>query len=743
MAAQGQQEDIYNLSLSELMQVEVLSVSKKAENVMEAPQMVIVIDAEEIRRRGYTDLEQLLHDLPGFDISRGNGTEYSQIYQRGYRSNNTERTLLLIDGVEENDLWSNSAWISRQYPLSNVKRVEVIYGPASTVYGANAFLGVINVVTKNAEDLAGPGGGLGVSAQAGYGSWNTRYADLAATAALPEVKLTVTGRVFRSDEMDLSGYDDWDYDLGDLGLDHYMAELGTTDPAVARAAMRLDSAAYLGDPVLGGKAPSYSNQTDDMALNAKLEFENFTIGAQWFRRDEGYGAWYRDDYELGPAHGGRWVAQNSFLYTRYEKDLGEKLSFMNFTRFMVHQLPPECEEFYYVGYLNGGMGAQGNLLDEQGQLLPADQQAQPYWWHGYYNTFSQQLRTENRVVYSPSERLSLIAGSEIRRSHIQGLYLVSEQPFPDEVAYAPAVPGGNHFSSLDIGLFSQASLLLGQDLKLVLGGRFDRNRIRSNGGYGAVFNPKAALVATPGRFILKLIYSEAFMDASYWTKYGITPRRQLSNPTLQPEKARNLELNANWSPSESLYLDLAAYRARYDGAVGEVPATFTDEQGNLVETFQNQPVGEFTILGTHAQLNWQVGKLTFYANHSFTLPEAYEGGQTLRVGDIASHRANLGANFIPMSRLNLNLRANWVGERLTGQGTTVPSNPASRAEAYFLLHGSVSYQLAKGLRLQLNASNLLDTEHFHPGVRSADGDYYASLMPQNRFNMMFRVLADF
>ena len=138
---------LLDMSLEELMDQEIYSVSKTAESVLEAPSTVIIISAEEIQRRGYIDLEQLFHDLPGFDISRGNGTQYSQVYQRGYRSKNTERTSFQIDGVEENDLWSNSVWLSRQYPLSNVKRVEVIYGPSANIYGANAFLGVINIGT--------------------------------------------------------------------------------------------------------------------------------------------------------------------------------------------------------------------------------------------------------------------------------------------------------------------------------------------------------------------------------------------------------------------------------------------------------------------------------------------------------------------------------------------------------------------------------------------------------------------
>src|SRR5690606_1408891 len=74
------------------------SVSKKAESIELAPATIQIITYEQILQRGYTDLEQLFHDLPGFDISRNSGLSYSDMYQRGYRTAaNTDRTLLLVD----------------------------------------------------------------------------------------------------------------------------------------------------------------------------------------------------------------------------------------------------------------------------------------------------------------------------------------------------------------------------------------------------------------------------------------------------------------------------------------------------------------------------------------------------------------------------------------------------------------------------------------------------------------------
>jgi outer membrane receptor for ferrienterochelin and colicin len=137
--------------------VQVASVSKTNESLREAPATVVVLTAEEIERRGYNDLEEMIHDLPGFDVSRSNGEVYSSFYQRGFRSKANDRNLLLLDGVEQNELTSNSALLSRQYPMSAIERVEVVYGPASTMYGANAYTGVISVLSKEPESLIAEG----------------------------------------------------------------------------------------------------------------------------------------------------------------------------------------------------------------------------------------------------------------------------------------------------------------------------------------------------------------------------------------------------------------------------------------------------------------------------------------------------------------------------------------------------------------------------------------------------------
>jgi len=731
--------DIAKLSLEDLMNLKISSVSKKWESALKAPQTVIVITAEELRRRGYSDLEQLFHDLPGFDISRGNGTQYSQVYQRGYRSNNTERTLFMIDGVEENDLWSQSVWLSRQYPISNIKRIEIIYGPASTVYGANAFVGVINIITKDGDKLSKSFHNLGVDASIGYGSWNTHYVDMNVQYVPNEnIALSLTSRYYISDEQDLSNYADFDYDLSTYDLSFYKNKLNTSSDAVAQRAMDLDNQYYFNDTVLHGVRPKYGNATNDYLINAKLKLYDFTLGFQTFRRQEGWGAWYRDDYEPGTVNGCSWIPINSFFYSKYEKKLTRNFRITSFSRFKIHGIDGDSKELYYYGYFNGGFGAN-SLADSTGTLLPDSLQQNPYFWQGFFYTYSQQFRSELRTVYS-KDNFNLISGIEMRFSHSQGDFGVSTQPHPEDFGspYSGVQPGGNYFYSKDFGAFAQADYSLNQ-FKFVLGGRLDNNTIRKIGGYGTVFNPKLAVVYSPSDFVFKLIYSEAFMDASYWTKYGTTPGRRLNNPNLLPEKVKNLEFVWNWLLNEYFLFRSSSYFSRYDGTVGTVKVNYTDENGNISTTDQHQAIGSLEIYGAQANLSFKYENYSAYINYSYTNPFDVTKGR-VRIGDIASHKANFGVNALFFKKLNINLRANYVGEKLTGASTTISTNPLDKIEPYFILNGAITYNLYKGVSIQASVNNALDLEYFDPGVRSANGTYYAAKLPQFRRNFMVKLI---
>ena len=157
-AAQPGLEELLSYDLSELMNVEVVSASKMREPAYEAPATVRVITACQIKEGGYLTLEEALSSLPGFQFRDISGFN-SYVFMRGLPNQNN-LILLLVDGVQINELNSGGFYAGMQYNLANVKRIEVVYGPASALYGTNAMSGVINIITNDPRDIQGGGGSV-------------------------------------------------------------------------------------------------------------------------------------------------------------------------------------------------------------------------------------------------------------------------------------------------------------------------------------------------------------------------------------------------------------------------------------------------------------------------------------------------------------------------------------------------------------------------------------------------------
>lgn len=725
----------------EQARTQTTTVSKSPEDARAAPATVLFLTQEDIRQRGYVDLEELLHDLPGFDIARGNGTLYSNIYQRGYRSSGTDRMLLLIDGVEENNIWAFNAYISRQYPLSNVQRVEVVYGPASTIYGANAFLGVVNVISKDPIDLVPDDRRFGVTAQTGVGSFDTRYADVTVAAVRDRMSFSATGRIYRSDEMDLSDMPEWDFQPPDI--DHYRKLF--EDDALASRARALDQQAFRNATVLG-RPIGFSNETHDWLLSGRFQLDQLRLGFQTWRREEGSIGWFRDDYRGGAGNGATWIPRQTFFYARYDHRFTSRFSVRSFSTFKLHSLDDDNATLKLGDYASGKMN-RDDLLAE----------VVPDWNLEYLHQVSRQFRTEVTAISEPTADLDLVAGIEFRSSLIQGDFNRSTvKPANENAAPITTIPGGNFFNSRDLGVYAQATYTPGSDVALTLGLRRDDNRIRSSGGYGTVLNSRVAAVVSPGRWMLKGIFSQAFKDADNRSRFAISPgSRDLANPTLKPERVNNVEASVGYLFDQGAAADVTWYSAYYSDAVA---VQIVPYEGGT--TGQNRNVGELHITGLQANLAVPYGRAEGYANYTYTRPRNTkpldDQGQPrtdisdLRIGDIASHRVNLGINAPVWERLNLNVRLNWVGSRPTGPSTTVTANDTEggRIDSYTVVHGVLTYDapplagLAEGITAQLIVNNIFDARYFHPGVRSGGGEQ-ASRLPQDERNLMVRLLVHF
>ncbi|HPE05094.1 MAG TPA: TonB-dependent receptor [Thauera sp.] len=147
--------DLFELSLEQLMDVVVTSVSKRSQPLSSTAAAVHVISAEDIRRSGAANLPEALRLAPGVHVARFSNNRWS-VSIRGFGGRYANKLLVLQDGRSlYSPVYSGVFWEFNDIPLELVERIEVVRGPGASIWGANAVNGVINIITRNAADARG------------------------------------------------------------------------------------------------------------------------------------------------------------------------------------------------------------------------------------------------------------------------------------------------------------------------------------------------------------------------------------------------------------------------------------------------------------------------------------------------------------------------------------------------------------------------------------------------------------
>jgi iron complex outermembrane receptor protein len=149
------QADLSRLDVEDLMNIKVTSVSKREQSLSRTAAAIFVINQEDIRRSGATSIPDLLRMAPGVDVQQIEANAWA-VSIRGFNSRYSNKVLVLIDGrTVYTTSFSGVYWEHLDMPLENIERIEVIRGPGTTVWGANAVNGVISIFTKSSKDTKG------------------------------------------------------------------------------------------------------------------------------------------------------------------------------------------------------------------------------------------------------------------------------------------------------------------------------------------------------------------------------------------------------------------------------------------------------------------------------------------------------------------------------------------------------------------------------------------------------------
>jgi iron complex outermembrane receptor protein len=162
--------DLTELSIEELANIEVISVSRTPQKQSRSAAAIFVITAEDIRRAGVTSIPEALRMVPGLDVARLSSSKWA-VSSRGFNSRYSNKLLVLLDGRSLYlPTFSGVFWENQDLFIEDVERIEVVRGPGASLWGANAVNGVINIITKNAGDTQG------LEAVAGGGTYERGFA---------------------------------------------------------------------------------------------------------------------------------------------------------------------------------------------------------------------------------------------------------------------------------------------------------------------------------------------------------------------------------------------------------------------------------------------------------------------------------------------------------------------------------------------------------------------------------------
>jgi len=691
-------KELSGLSLEDLMQVTVQAASGIEETLRQAPAAMIIISQQDIIERGYSSLDEVIGDLPGFDVIVGGGSAQMTAYQRGYRTPFTQRTLFMVNGMVDNHLYTQNAVLSRQYPLSNVERIEVLYGPSSVVYGANAFSGVINVISKDAKELKKDEHHLEVTTQ--LGSFNSRAVEIAALGKQQGFSYNISARWFDSDEAGLDDYPKkWDF-----------ADSRWLNDKQAWGAM-------LGQEQHGVKFGEYYDPSRNWGIVGEAHYGDFTLGLIAWETQESYGPYYAFD-RVQPNI--LWNNDSRQYYLQHKTQAIPKLHLTTLAAYRQNRI--------WGGWVEA-IPDWDTGKERDSYLSFSQWNAQNNSWlfsQDYDYTWTETLRVTGGIKYQQKRLTDVFdicsywsesfcsndaADDEGAYGFGPGVFHSSDPVAVIKPAPLSTMPESNLLNTTDIGGYVQG-IWAKDPWRFNAGLRYDENN-----RYGSVVTPRFSAIyqASPST-TLKLLYGQAFQEPSQIQLGGGWSGR-IANPNLQAEHAENLELVLMYQAKHWLH-DLSLFKAHYSDVIKEESENAGQRDIIGMEyrgryAFPNFIKGAPDIHG-YVYYTFTHVDSSIYYDH--TAQKWLEGTEEL--GDIAPHKFNLGITLPYNDKLFINLRANLASSR-----KLYLRNPlrvqGEEAEAYALLHLNLGYR-TKQFNISFKINNLLNKGYLQPGLEQAD-----------------------
>ncbi len=567
--------DLSNLSLEELMNVSVTTPGRFEQQNWEATGKICIISRETILDRGYTDLLDALRDIPFFQIQSeyGHWTKGGIVNLRGHRSGDSgnNKFLILLDDIRLSDDAEEGLYLGlNSIPIGNVKQIEVVYGPNSTLYGRDAYAGMINIITRESE-----------YAFAGfdYGTYDTKI---------------INGGIKRNFTEDISG---------EIGFSSYQSD--EQDP-------RDKSVDYLNRHIFPGKSfkENFYRASDNNVLRLGFNYSNLSLRYILFNLEgsETFGDnpdFYLTDYST------QTKLTNHIIKANYNVDFAEWLNSNFYVSYKKYEMDPSTANLYVSDFLR-----HNSPLDLSGKEDPL------FGFGGrkfyYFRTISYKAGT--KFVSKINENTTNVTGLDL--NFVYGIPVISEGKGGQPIVSEDRRKELEHYFRLG-GIYSEFTFLPIENISLALGGRIDLNS-----RYDNTFMPRVSLNGRFGDHLLKFVFAKGYLAPSISQGYltSITTFSLIKqNENLSPEKNTSLELDWTFVSGSTRLSTNLFYNFIKDGIVESMPTgEFTNvavgDSLYYVPVLMSQNVSDGERVGFSVELSQYLLKNTLQINavYSFT-----------------------------------------------------------------------------------------------------------------------------
>lgn len=642
-------------------------------SISKAPAVASVITADDIEKIGATYLDEVLELIPGLHVSPSTASRLDPVYSvRGLQTSFNPQILVLLNGTEFKNSFSGGLPFTFRLPTKNIERVEVIRGPGSALYGADAFSGVVNIVTKN----------------------------------LSNNEVNLGARISSFDSKDF--WLQFGTNLGDIDLDFSVESQSSDGDPDRRADTDLQT---IIDAIMGTSASFAPG-----VLQTQYDILDMHIAATWKDLKLEHWYWEQDDGGLGPGGAqaldpaGTQNVEQHRTKLSYRSDISNDLVFSA----NVSHLVVDNETFFVLFPPNIVLpiGPDGNLsfTNPVGNVQFTDgyigsprsdhkdtRFESSLDYNGIENHefkvsigwFKQALNTSEFKNFGPG----ILDGTE---QVVTGdLVNVTDTPF----VYIPDSERTNrHVVVQDIWQISN-------DWELTLGIRYD-----DFSDFGSTTNPRVAIVwAAAHDLTIKALYGSAFRAPSFNDQFLQNNPSAIGNPNLEPEEIDTFELGLNYQINFNTKLSLNFYSYEADKLITRVP------NAELGLT-QSQNGSTLDGKGLEMELNWSYEDLAVDFNYTYQNTEDPDLGQ--QIPFVVQNTAYLGAFFDLTDNFSVSFTSHWISGR-----DRSAADQRNEIDDYFQANAAAIYNFNSKTKAKLMVKNLFDEDIFEPSSGTISNDF--------------------